>query len=149
MEPIEITQAINYMELLIKLYHLQYVLFWIQIISIKVNPCRQQSDEAKLAWNRLDYDIIHNGFTRTQIANVRTRYCTMHSRWTAYNEEVCRYEEEHKIETRWVPDSPEYNDALRLCTERKYRWAVDKLERLVVQHLFEMTKLGMNGVGMS
>ena len=37
MEPIEITQGINYMELLIKLYHLQYVSFWIQIISIKVN----------------------------------------------------------------------------------------------------------------
>ena len=87
------------MELLIKLYHLQYVSFWIQIIIIKVNPCRQQSDEAKLAWNRLDYDIIHNGFTRMQIANVQTWYCTTHSRWTAYNEEVCRYEEEHKIET--------------------------------------------------
>ena len=70
MEPIEITHAINYMELLIKLYHLQYMSFWIQIISIKVNPCRQQSDEAKLAWNRLDYDIIHNGFTCTQITNV-------------------------------------------------------------------------------
>lgn len=32
-------------------------------------------------------------------------------------------------------------------TERKYRRAIDNLERLVVQRLFEMTKLGMNGVG--
>lgn len=46
-------------------------------------------------------------------------------------------------------DSLEYNDVLHLCTDRKYHWAVDKLEWLVVQHLFEMTKLGMNGVGMS
>ena len=73
----------------------------------------------------------------------------MHSYWTAYNEEVCQYEEEHKIETQWVPDSPEYNDALCLYTDRKYHWAMDKLEWLVMQHLFEMTKLGMNGVGMS
>jgi hypothetical protein len=60
---------------------------------------------------------------------------------------VCRYEEEHGIEARWAPESPEYNDALLLYTQRKYRRAVDKLERLVVQRLFEMTKLGMNGVG--
>ena len=48
----------------------------------------------------------------------------------------------------WTPDSPEYNDALLHFTQRKYRRAVDKLECLVVQRLFEMTKLGMSGVGM-
>ena len=72
-----------------------------------------------------------------------------HSRWTAYNEEVCRYEEEHRIEAWWAPDSPEYNDAVLLATQRKYCRAVDKLERLVVQRLFELTKLGMSGVGTS
>ena len=108
----------------------------------------RESDEAKRAWNRLDYDIIHNDFTRPQIAKVRTRYRTTYSRWTAHNEEVCRYEEEHGIDVRWAPESPEYNDALLLSGQRKYRRAVDKLERLVVQRLFELTKLGMNGVGM-
>jgi hypothetical protein len=44
-------------------------------------------------------------------------------------------------------DSPEYNDTLVLCTQRKYHQAVDKLKWLIVQCLFEMTKLGMNGVG--
>ena len=70
MELIKITQTIDYMELLIKLYHLQYVSFWIQIISINVNPCRQEYDEAKQAWNQLNYNIIHNGFTHMQITNV-------------------------------------------------------------------------------
>lgn len=63
--------------------------------------------------------------------------------------EVLRYEEEHNIETRWAPTSEEYLNALTVVTERKYRRAIDDLERLVVQRLFEMTKLGMSGVGMS
>ena len=108
---------------------------------------RRESDEAKQAWLQLDYDIIHRNFTRPQIAKVRTRYRTTYSRWIACNEEVCRYEEEHGIEARWTPETPEYNDALLLLSQRKYRRAVDQLERLVVQRLFEMTKLGMNGVG--
>ena len=41
----------------------------------------------------------------------------------------------------------EYQDGLVVVREHKYRRAIDDLERLVVQHLFEMKKLGMNGVG--
>jgi hypothetical protein len=41
----------------------------------------------------------------------------------------------------------EYKDALVRLAERTYRRALDELERLVVQRLLEMTKLGMNGVG--
>ncbi|KAI0371569.1 hypothetical protein BV20DRAFT_1035214 [Pilatotrama ljubarskyi] len=36
---------------------------------------------------------------------------------------------------------------LRELGHRKYRQALDKLERLVVQRLFEMSKLGLNGTG--
>ena len=42
----------------------------------------------------------------------------------------------------------EYQDGLVVVRERKYRRAIDDLERLVVQRLFEMKKLGMSGVGM-
>ena len=61
-------------------------------------------------------------------------------------EELIRYEEEHGIANRWDESSQEYKDALNLLTEREYRRAVDNLERLVVQRLLELTKLGMNGV---
>jgi hypothetical protein len=74
---------------------------------------------------------------------------TSHQRWLAVNEEVCRIEEIIGIERRWTPGSPEYQAALTLVHERKYRRALDKLERLVVQRLFELTKLGMSGVGLS
>ena len=62
-------------------------------------------------------------------------------------EELIRYEEEHGIVNRWDESSQEYKDALNLLTKREYRRAVDNLERLVVQRLLELTKLGMNGVG--
>lgn len=60
---------------------------------------------------------------------------------------MCRFEEEHSIETRWTPSSQEYNDALVIVSQRTYRKALDTLERLFVQRLLELTKLGMNGVG--
>ncbi|PPQ87091.1 hypothetical protein CVT25_001363 [Psilocybe cyanescens] len=41
----------------------------------------------------------------------------------------------------------EYKEALVILRECKYRRALDDLERLVVQRLFEMKKLGMSGVG--
>ena len=108
----------------------------------------RESNEAKRAWNQLDYDIIHNGFTHPQIAKIQTCYWTTYSCWTAHNEEVCWYEEEHGIDVQWAPESPKYNDVLLLSGQRKYCQAVDKLECLIVQRLFELTKLGMNGVGM-
>jgi hypothetical protein len=47
-----------------------------------------------------------------------------------------------------MPDSKEYKDGLTLTTQRKYREALTEVERLVVQRLFELTKLGMSGLGM-
>lgn len=100
-----------------------------------------------MEYSRLDYNIIHHGYTRKQIADVKTRYRTTYTRWLAYNEEVCRFEEDNHIETRWTPASPEYKDALKVVGQRTYRKALDHLERLCVQRLLELTKLGMNGVG--
>ena len=88
------------------------------------------------------------GYTGKQITRIDTQFQTTFDCWKAKNEEVLRYEEDHNISFRWAPTSQEYVDALTMVHERKYRRAIDDLERLVVQRLFEMTKLGMNGVGM-
>jgi hypothetical protein len=64
-------------------------------------------------------------------------------------EELSRHEEEHGIAVRWTPTMQEYKEAAVLMTERRYRRALDTLERLVVSRLLELTKLGMSGVGMS
>jgi len=93
--------------------------------------------------------MIQEGYTGAQITKITTQCRTTFQRWLAKNEEVLRYEEMHNIEIRWAPTMQEYEDGLVLVRERKYRRALDDLERLVVQRLFEMTKLGMSGVGVS
>ena len=110
---------------------------------------RSESDQANVEFRNLDFNIIKNGYTRKEIAAVRTRHQTKFTRWAAKEEELSRYKEEHAIDTRWLPDSDSYKATQKLLVERSYRRAVDNLERLVVQRLFELTKLGINGVGMS
>jgi hypothetical protein len=107
---------------------------------------RHQSDAANVAFKNLDISIV-NGFTRKQIINVKTRYRTTFTYYQLKEEETHRFEEEHGIEERWKEDSEIYRSTSKLLAERSYRRAVDNLERLVVQRLFELTKLGMNGVG--
>ena len=91
--------------------------------------------------------MTNRGYTGKQITKIDTQYRTTFERWKAKNDEVLRYEEERNIAVRWAPTSQEYLGALTLVQERKYRRAIDDLERLVVQRLFEMSKLGMSGVG--
>ncbi|KAJ7713193.1 hypothetical protein B0H14DRAFT_2413947 [Mycena olivaceomarginata] len=104
------------------------------------------SDQAKTEFKRLDFNILTNGYTKPQITLVRTRYRTTYTKFLAVEEDLCRFEEAHGIEVRWMPDSKEYKDGLTLTTQRKYREALTEVERLVVQRLFELTKLGMSGL---
>ncbi|KAJ7143242.1 hypothetical protein C8R46DRAFT_1233018 [Mycena filopes] len=128
-EPAAVSETVTYMDLLIKLY------------------ARSEATEtAKVAYLRLDRDIIQNGFTCPDIQRVNTKYRTIFDMYLTTQEEVCRHEELHSIEARWTATSKEYKDALVMMTERRYKLAVTELERVVVSRLFEMTKLGMSGV---
>ena len=49
---------------------------------------------------------------------------------------------------RWTETSDEYRVAKQKVAERNYRRALDELERLVVQRLFELSKLNISGTGM-
>ena len=93
--------------------------------------------------------MIQEGYTGAQITKITTQCHTTFQCWLAKNEEVLCYEEMHNIKIRWVPTMQEYEDGLVLVRECKYCQALDDLERLVIQRLFEMTKLGMSGIGMS
>lgn len=67
-----------------------------------------------------------------------------------YNEtsEIARWAERIlHIEVRWEPDSPEFVDAQKWANERKYRLALDRLERLVIQRLFELQKANLVSTG--
>ncbi|KAJ7843840.1 hypothetical protein B0H13DRAFT_2239265 [Mycena leptocephala] len=128
-EPSEIKQTADYMDLLHKL-----------------SSASADSDIAKAEFNCLDHNIINNGYTHPKIASVRTRYRTTYTKYMNVEEEVSCFEEEHAIDVRWASDSAKYKDALVLTTQRRYKAALAEVERLVVQRLFELTKLGMSGL---
>ena len=108
---------------------------------------RQKADAAKAQFKDLDRQIIEEGATSETIRRITTRKTTSFQRWVLKSEEVIQYEEEHSIPVRWTPTMQEYQDGFVVVRERKYHRAIDDLERLVVQRLFKMKKLGMNGVG--
>ena len=53
----------------------------------------------------------------------------------------------HDITKRWLPSTPEWKDAAVYMEIHDYQKALDKLEGLVVQQLFELTKMGLAGTG--
>ncbi|KAJ7310166.1 hypothetical protein DFH08DRAFT_823197 [Mycena albidolilacea] len=51
------------------------------------------------------------------------------------------------IEVQWISEDKEWTDAAELVVNRRYRWAVDSLEALVVKRLLELTKVNQSGLG--
>ncbi|EPQ56035.1 hypothetical protein GLOTRDRAFT_40987, partial [Gloeophyllum trabeum ATCC 11539] len=52
-----------------------------------------------------------------------------------------------QLRTRWTPENTDYQEMKDKLRERKYRKVLDELERLVVQRLFELSKLNLSGTG--
>ena len=50
---------------------------------------------------------------------------------------------------RWTPESPEWVAAIKALKELQYQEALDTVERVVVEQLFEMTKANQSGTGKS
>ena len=102
---------------------------------------------AEQEYFKIDYYIQHKGYQGKQIAAIkRKRTCAI--RRLQLVEDECRaFEEELDVAFRWTRGTPEYEDAAKELTMREYYKSVDELERLVVQRLFELTKLGMSGMG--
>ncbi|KAJ2968160.1 hypothetical protein NUW54_g13303 [Trametes sanguinea] len=98
-------------------------------------------------YRQLDYLIIKTGITGKEITAIKREYVNSHKRVMAAEETVQRIEEMLDLSTRWIPTSTEYKTTAAELHIRKYRGALDSLERLVVQRLFELKKLGVNGIG--
>lgn len=50
---------------------------------------------------------------------------------------------------RWTRESPKYKEAAKFASERKYRLALDRIERLLVQRIFELQKGHLHNTGTS
>ncbi|KAF7342696.1 hypothetical protein MSAN_02027500 [Mycena sanguinolenta] len=52
-----------------------------------------------------------------------------------------------QIKRRWTSASPEWFSAVKAVKQLKYREALDHIERVIVERLFEMTKIHQSGTG--
>lgn len=51
------------------------------------------------------------------------------------------------VKDRWTPEDPHYVDALKYINNRTFICAVERLEGLVVQRLFELSKANLAATG--
>jgi len=61
--------------------------------------------------------------------------------------QVLELEEHMGITKRWTPATPEYVETVRYISERRYHQAINNLQRLVTQRLFELHRLNLSGIG--
>ncbi|EEB95808.1 hypothetical protein MPER_05166, partial [Moniliophthora perniciosa FA553] len=128
-DPPELTKKLNYAELLQKLWAAQV-----------------QSDNARAKFNSLQ-TAEGKALGDKEKARIETRNRTTLKAYQLVEEEIADYEVEHGIVKRWHEGSRRYNEALKELAHREYRRALEKLERLVVQRLFELTKLNRSELG--
>ncbi|KAF8514271.1 hypothetical protein JB92DRAFT_3115721 [Gautieria morchelliformis] len=85
-------------------------------------------------------------------ATDQARLCQVtHDAWEGVvflQKELQQVEENLDIATRWSPEQPEYQHAADYICTCKFQVAVDKLEGLVVQQLFELTNANVSQTGM-
>ena len=62
--------------------------------------------------------------------------------------EVNAMEVKLNINPRWTVTSPEYISTIKYVQKRKYQRALDRLQHLVIQQLFELHQLNLSGIGM-
>jgi hypothetical protein len=119
------------------------------ICAEQENAANLLSDDAENAKAEYERNLPHihgrHGSGTVGIVRIITLRHTTSDRLRMIEDQVLQYEDMHLIEVRWTSDSPEYIKASKLLSQRKYLKAVDELERLVIQCLMEMTKLGIAG----
>ena len=101
---------------------------------------------AKNEYFRVQHQIQNRQITKEN-STILSAYSAAFKRWRALDEEATIFELELQLAERWHPSSVSFTYMLGELDKRKYRRAVDNLERLVVQRLFELSKLGMSGIG--
>ncbi|KAL0567633.1 hypothetical protein V5O48_014366 [Marasmius crinis-equi] len=87
------------------------------------------------------------GYSSTDINRACARKNSARKRAAAIEKEVSDFEIDNAIPSRWKLDGPEYRAAVKNMNGRVYRRALERLERLVVQRLLELTKLNMSNTG--
>ncbi|KAJ7912929.1 hypothetical protein B0H13DRAFT_1712828 [Mycena leptocephala] len=96
-----------------------------------------------LADRKSKLDLALNG---TSKATATARLHTRETYDTAL-QDIQESESKMGVEVRWLPESQGWADAAHLVSTKRYRLALMKLEKLVVQRMFELTKMNLSQTG--
>ena len=119
---------------------------------------RQDSNNIFMNSTPTDYQFVSPSFrsssTRYEAELSQTRKAETNRRLAAERhaqvlQEVVAMEVKMDISTRWQPADAQYMETLKYMSERDYHRALDNLQRLVVQRLFELNRLNLAGTGTS
>ena len=84
--------------------------------------------------------------SKTRRLETERQYCD--ERRQAVLKDVVEMEIKLSITARWQPSSAEYINAVQYLGRRKYEKALDHLQKLVVQRLFELHRMNQSQNGM-
>ncbi|KAK1215201.1 hypothetical protein PQX77_022207 [Marasmius sp. AFHP31] len=110
----------------------------------KLSKHKGSSDEAQAKFKDAERS---QRASRKQLTALQTRARTALDRYKMTLDGLLDFENDHSYFKRWDPTDSEYQQTVVAMRNRNYRQALDKLERLVVQRLLELTKLNISGVG--
>ncbi|CCO35543.1 hypothetical protein BN14_09661 [Rhizoctonia solani AG-1 IB] len=101
--------------------------------------------EAKHATNGPLTNNLRQSTIKT--AKIETRRRNTFEQLLTIQDAVAKLEEKHNITHRWTRTSKEWIEAQKTQNYQRYYAAVDELERLVVQRLFELSRAGLANTG--
>ncbi|KAI0702843.1 hypothetical protein BC835DRAFT_1263474 [Cytidiella melzeri] len=114
-----------------------------------LDEARYRANTASLDRQKLDLDMAATQVRGATITAVKNRYRHAWKKLEDAEDHTAALETRLSLEERWTPADRAYQEAKSEMVMRKYRLALDKLERLVVQRLLELTKISMGGIGTS
>jgi hypothetical protein len=110
------------------------------------------SDALSNSFINLTTDDFTSSGTVSQSSNANSKLLEAeqtrsYRRLLAHMSRADEIERQLKIEERWSAEDPRYLDALKYINNRTFIGAVERLEGLVVQRLFELSKANLAGTG--
>ena len=103
--------------------------------------------EYRSSTNEPTIESYSSELSKTRRLETERRYAD--ERRQAILKDVVEMEVKMAITARWQPSSPEYINAVQYLERRKYEKALDHLQKLVVQRLFELHRMNQSRNGMS
>jgi hypothetical protein len=90
---------------------------------------------------------VNNNYTRADITRVHTTRTRTARQKSELDDHLNALETQLGLSARWDSNHSRRVTLKHLITNRKLLKAIDHLERVVVERLFELTKLNLSGTG--